>query len=625
MLRYVAYLARIAGSSSIAGLISAVKASNASTFTSGGLSALKASIQPCYAAPAGASEGMSTTLKVAIGAAGVWVAYRANVQARSHDWIVDLSLDVLQAAWWITFASFIPFRSVVLSLRGLSPHTATPLNALKPVLNFKRLDRNSCLNFQRIGESKQRPLELCQCEDLEALPQWCKEYQQGYKLVNDRLPKAEVQDMAVEAPCRLLDLDDALLLSVLSSLDPVPDGFNLARTCLRLKRLTHDSRNWLSVVGPAAPLSRPNHYRTLTCAVKASRPGDTIFCCPGAHVITDGLIIDKCLNLVGQAASRTQLGSSLYSSLRSGTQALLDVRATCKITGIAMQSHAGPCILHRAGQLHVEGCQLACQAPGLEHLCSPLITTAVSPAAQPMRRHPWGAGGASGSWALAGVDGTGRLSVVECQLLGGSRAVQCQGSGALRCVRVIHTAQQALFYLQVDSALPSIPPHTMPQGPAAEAAAPTGCTAPGLTPAGRQPSSWRGSWDTPASSPPHSTATAVHTPDPASPVLGAQLVRSGEGDSRAEQAGAAEAGVPGGARPALLLTAYPRAVGMAEEPLDALAGLLVDGPSRGLWRQHFLQAGRGGVHGCMTKVGRMECSSEGPEPKRLRSLTPSLQ
>ncbi|KAL6754939.1 mitochondrial F1F0 ATP synthase associated 13.3 kDa protein [Haematococcus lacustris] len=125
------------GSSSIAGLISAVKASNASTFTSGGLSALKASIQPCYAAPAGASEGMSTTLKVAIGAAGVWVAYRANVQARSHDWIVDLSLDVLQAAWWITFASFIPFRSVVLSLRGLSPHTATPLNALKPVLNFK--------------------------------------------------------------------------------------------------------------------------------------------------------------------------------------------------------------------------------------------------------------------------------------------------------------------------------------------------------------------------------------------------------------------------------------------------------------------------------------------------------
>ncbi|KAJ9509130.1 hypothetical protein QJQ45_001619 [Haematococcus lacustris] len=42
---------------------------------------------------------------------------------------------------------------------------------------------------QRIGESKQRPLELCQWDDLEALPPVGKEYQQGYKLVNDRLAK----------------------------------------------------------------------------------------------------------------------------------------------------------------------------------------------------------------------------------------------------------------------------------------------------------------------------------------------------------------------------------------------------------------------------------------------------
>ncbi|KAJ9525466.1 hypothetical protein QJQ45_003124 [Haematococcus lacustris] len=42
---------------------------------------------------------------------------------------------------------------------------------------------------QRIGESKQRPLELCSYEGLEALPPIGKEYQQGYKRVNDRLPK----------------------------------------------------------------------------------------------------------------------------------------------------------------------------------------------------------------------------------------------------------------------------------------------------------------------------------------------------------------------------------------------------------------------------------------------------
>ncbi|KAJ9505792.1 hypothetical protein QJQ45_011931 [Haematococcus lacustris] len=50
-------------------------------------------------------------------------------------------------------------------------------------------DTNGCLNLQRIGESMQRPLELRQWEDLEALPPIGNEYQQGYKRVNDRLPK----------------------------------------------------------------------------------------------------------------------------------------------------------------------------------------------------------------------------------------------------------------------------------------------------------------------------------------------------------------------------------------------------------------------------------------------------
>ncbi|KAJ9524600.1 hypothetical protein QJQ45_024187 [Haematococcus lacustris] len=52
-------------------------------------------------------------------------------------------------------------------------------------------DTNPCLNFQRIGESMQRPLELCSWTDLEALPPIGKEYHQRYKLVNDRLPKVK--------------------------------------------------------------------------------------------------------------------------------------------------------------------------------------------------------------------------------------------------------------------------------------------------------------------------------------------------------------------------------------------------------------------------------------------------
>ncbi|KAJ9529511.1 hypothetical protein QJQ45_013864 [Haematococcus lacustris] len=50
-------------------------------------------------------------------------------------------------------------------------------------------DTNGCLNLQRIGESRQRPRELCRWDDLEALPPVGREYQQGYKRVNDRLPK----------------------------------------------------------------------------------------------------------------------------------------------------------------------------------------------------------------------------------------------------------------------------------------------------------------------------------------------------------------------------------------------------------------------------------------------------
>ncbi|KAJ9530338.1 hypothetical protein QJQ45_000689 [Haematococcus lacustris] len=50
-------------------------------------------------------------------------------------------------------------------------------------------DTNGCLNLQRIGESRQRPIELCSWDDLEALPPIGKEYQQRYKRVNDRLPK----------------------------------------------------------------------------------------------------------------------------------------------------------------------------------------------------------------------------------------------------------------------------------------------------------------------------------------------------------------------------------------------------------------------------------------------------
>ncbi|KAJ9528944.1 hypothetical protein QJQ45_000488 [Haematococcus lacustris] len=69
-----------------------------------------------------------------------------------------------------------------------APGPATPPQA-PPGGRWLDRDTNGCLNLQRIGESRQRPIELCRWDDLEALPPIGKEYQQGYKLVNDRLPK----------------------------------------------------------------------------------------------------------------------------------------------------------------------------------------------------------------------------------------------------------------------------------------------------------------------------------------------------------------------------------------------------------------------------------------------------
>ncbi|KAJ9513218.1 hypothetical protein QJQ45_029517 [Haematococcus lacustris] len=89
-----------------------------------------------------------------------------------------------------------PWIINIIDIRGPAP-AQPPLAAAGPVPRPQAppwgrwLDRdtNPCLNFQRIGESKQPSLELCSWTDLKALLPIGKEYQQRYKLVNDRLPK----------------------------------------------------------------------------------------------------------------------------------------------------------------------------------------------------------------------------------------------------------------------------------------------------------------------------------------------------------------------------------------------------------------------------------------------------
>ena len=117
-------------------MIKAVGESSSKSFAAGGLNSLKTTIAPHYPAPSGI-EGMSLQAKIAVTALAGWILFRINQQATSHDWIVDLSLNVLQSAWWISFLSFMPFRSIYVALRGIAPHSAAPLQGLRPMFNIK--------------------------------------------------------------------------------------------------------------------------------------------------------------------------------------------------------------------------------------------------------------------------------------------------------------------------------------------------------------------------------------------------------------------------------------------------------------------------------------------------------
>ncbi|KAJ9509814.1 hypothetical protein QJQ45_011589 [Haematococcus lacustris] len=98
---------------------------------------------------------------------------------------LHLPHDQPRPADWIPPAGQVNQRLVQAGASGM----LTPRPQAPPWGRWLDRDTNGCLNLQRIEESKQRPLELCQWDDLEALPPVGKEYQQGYKRVNDRLPK----------------------------------------------------------------------------------------------------------------------------------------------------------------------------------------------------------------------------------------------------------------------------------------------------------------------------------------------------------------------------------------------------------------------------------------------------
>ncbi|KAJ9532149.1 hypothetical protein QJQ45_003949 [Haematococcus lacustris] len=117
-------------------------------------------------------------------------------QPRPVDWVPpagQVNHRLLRPAWSLRHAKCV--RGLKWCHEDQPPAQPPPGPVIRPQAppwgRWLDRDTNPCLNFQRIGESKHRPLELCRWDDLEALPPIGKEYHQRYKLVNDRLPKVK--------------------------------------------------------------------------------------------------------------------------------------------------------------------------------------------------------------------------------------------------------------------------------------------------------------------------------------------------------------------------------------------------------------------------------------------------
>ncbi|KAG2446815.1 hypothetical protein HYH02_008375 [Chlamydomonas schloesseri] len=127
--------AAAAEESSVANLVKSVNGTSGSNLLAS-LKAEQAKLKPFYPEPA-AAAGWSLQARLAVLGLISWTLYRLDTQARAHEWIVDLSLDVLQAAWYVSFLSLIPFRSVFVALRGMAPANASPFVGLRTAVALK--------------------------------------------------------------------------------------------------------------------------------------------------------------------------------------------------------------------------------------------------------------------------------------------------------------------------------------------------------------------------------------------------------------------------------------------------------------------------------------------------------
>jgi hypothetical protein len=119
--------------SAVAAAVKTVNESSGATLLAS-LREAKAKLTPYYPQPK--ATGLSFEARLALLGVISWTLYRIDKQSRAHEWIVDLSLDVLQAAWYMSFLSIIPFRAAFVAFRGMAPASA-PLTGLRTAVILK--------------------------------------------------------------------------------------------------------------------------------------------------------------------------------------------------------------------------------------------------------------------------------------------------------------------------------------------------------------------------------------------------------------------------------------------------------------------------------------------------------
>lgn len=263
--------------------------------------------------------------------------------------------------------------------------------------------------------------------------------------------------MMEEQRIALPSLPPGCVLNILSRMPPLA-RIQLASTCKSYNQIYKHGRLHSCVQGTAEE-AVPSHLRssdgcfsTLAAAVKNSRPGGTIVIGPGDHDAVD-IMIPHPLRIVGSDDS----GSSVLLCSSPGATASLNFCASGEVADLAIKSTRAACLSGQGGsRLWVRHCSLECDARGLSHLYSAIITA--RPDFKSCRQPTYS--------AAAAAMGQGGIHVSETIVQGGIRA---PGLQAVRCIA--HGERHSLWF-DICHCVPAELQHLLPAASCSDLLAP---------------------------------------------------------------------------------------------------------------------------------------------------------